>query len=63
LNAHDDFYAFWADGDAGKLSESHLYFSNKKGDKVWELPYYMQSEFGKPVLVSRKGEKAQSGKR
>ena len=50
LNANDEFYSFWADGDAGKLSESHLYFSNKKGDKVWELPYNMEKEFVKPLL-------------
>jgi hypothetical protein len=51
LNAHDDFYAFWADGDADKLSESHLYFSNKAGDKVWELPYNMYSDEIKPMKI------------
>jgi len=25
LNANDEFYAYWADGDADELSESHLY--------------------------------------
>ena len=49
LNANRDFYSFWADGDADKLSESHLYFSNKKGDKVWELPYEMKEKFAQPV--------------
>ncbi len=39
-----------ADGDADKLSESHLYFSNKNGDKVCELPYKMKEEFEKPVI-------------
>jgi hypothetical protein len=51
LNANDEFYAFWADGDAGKLSESHLYFCNKKGDKVWHLPYKMENETQKPELM------------
>jgi hypothetical protein len=51
VNAHDDFYAFWADGDADKFSESHLYFSNKKGDKVWELPYYMKEDLIKPLRL------------
>lgn len=49
LNAHKDFYAFWADGDADKFSESHLYFTNMKGNKVWELPYNMKGDFEKPT--------------
>lgn len=48
LNAHPDFYAFWADGDADKLSESHLYFCNKKG-QVMMLPYTMEKESEKPI--------------
>ncbi len=51
LNAHNDFYAFWADGDADKLSESKLYFSNKKGDKVRVLPYNMEQDFQMPELL------------
>lgn len=51
LNAHKDFYAFWADGDADKFSVSKLYFSNKKGNKVWQLPYEMEGDFAKPILV------------
>lgn len=50
LNADKAFYAFWADGDADKLSESHLYFSDKKGN-VYELPYVMQTEFSKPQKI------------
>jgi hypothetical protein len=49
LNANEDFYSFWADGDADKFSESHLFFSNKAGDKVWQLPYDMEENFVKPV--------------
>ncbi len=49
VNAHEEFYAFWADGDADKFSESHLYFTNKKGDKVWELPYSMKGDLIKPM--------------
>lgn len=48
LNAHPDFYAFWADGNADELSKSKLYFTNKKGNKVWELPYNMEGDFAKP---------------
>lgn len=49
LNAHEDFYSFWADGNAEKFSESKLYFCNKKGSKVWILPYDMKKDFEKPV--------------
>lgn len=49
VNAHKDFYAFWADGDADKFSESHLWFSNKNGKKVYILPYEMNNDFEKPI--------------
>jgi hypothetical protein len=49
VNAHKDFYAFWADGDADKFSESHLWFSNKNGKKVYILPYEMSNEFKTPL--------------
>jgi hypothetical protein len=48
VGAHPDFYSFWADGDADKLSVSHLYFCNKKGI-VYELPYHMEADFAAPV--------------
>jgi hypothetical protein len=48
LNAHPDFYGFWADGDAGKLSRSQLYFTDKKGN-VYTLPYNMDKDFMKPT--------------
>jgi len=51
VNAQKDFYSFWADGDADKFSESHLFFSNKKGNKVWELPYNMTEDIIKPVRI------------
>ncbi len=63
LYANDDFYAFWADGDADELSESHLFFSNKTGEKVFELPYEMKNEFEKPALkVSVDGRQASGNK-
>ena len=49
--AHEEFYSFWADGDADKFSESILYFTNKKGTKVWMLPYKMTKDFDKPIEV------------
>lgn len=50
-NAHPDFYSYWADGNADALSESHLYFTNKAGDKVWELPSDMTGDFAAPTLL------------
>jgi hypothetical protein len=41
VNAHDDFYAFWADGNPFEFSESSLYFTNRNGDTVWRLPTHM----------------------
>ena len=49
LYAHPGFYALWTDGDADKLSPSHLYFCDRKG-KTWMLPYEMKSGVEKPVL-------------
>lgn len=51
FNASDEFYSFWADGDAEKRSESHIHFTNKKCDKVWVLPYTMKKDFEKPVRI------------
>ncbi|MFT3935197.1 MAG: BNR-4 repeat-containing protein [Chitinophagaceae bacterium] len=54
LNAHPDFYGFWADGNPDSLSVSQLYFCNKKGE-VWQLPYTMQTTTVKPLLLNNKG--------
>ena len=53
LNTHPDFYAFWADGAADKLSISYLYFCNRQGD-VFRMPYTMTQEWQKPELVVNK---------
>jgi hypothetical protein len=50
LNAHPDFWAFWADGDARRPSESRLYFADKSGN-VRRLPTKMTKDFQKPELV------------
>lgn len=47
VNAHPDFYAFWADGHGRQPSDSRLYFCNKNGD-VFRLPVQMTSDFEKP---------------
>jgi hypothetical protein len=51
LHAHEDFYAFWADGNSDKPSPSYLYFSNKDGSKVWRMPYEMKEDFASPQSV------------
>ena len=48
LHAHDDFYAFWADGNPDELSPSRLYFTNRSGSHVWQLPYDMPGETAHP---------------
>lgn len=44
LNAHDPFYAFWADGDPRQLSPSHLYFSDSTGRCVRQMPAVMSAD-------------------
>jgi len=51
VRAHDDFYAYWADGNPDEFSPSYLYFANKQGDRVWRLPYTMDAEFARPEPV------------
>ncbi len=48
VNAHPDFYALWADGDAKKPSESDLYFTDRGGTHVWRLPRAMTEDFERP---------------
>ena len=48
MNPHPDFYAFWADGNPDKFSKSVLYFANRAGDRVWQLPYDMEGDFAEP---------------
>jgi hypothetical protein len=55
LHADDDFYAFWASGDAFDPSIVELYFSDKAGN-VYKLPYtmdgsFMNGDFAQPILV------------
>jgi len=54
LNANKNFYSFWGDGDANKLSESHLYFTIDNGRKVYELPYEMKDNQANPFLYNSK---------
>ena len=50
VNAHPDFYAFWADGHGRKPSESRLYFCDKEG-RVFRLPPLMEGQTAKPEEV------------
>jgi hypothetical protein len=47
VNAHPDFYALWADGNARKASKSCIYFSDREGN-VFKLPETMDGETAKP---------------
>ena len=53
VNAHPDFYAFWADGNPFEFSESRLYFTNRDGDEVWQLPRVMAAEEQEPERLHR----------
>jgi len=50
-NAHEDFYAFWADGNPDEYSDSNLYFTNKQGDAVYRLPRVMDGDWAAPERV------------
>jgi len=52
MNAHPDFYGFWADGHGRKPSESRLYFCNQRSD-VFRLPQTMTDDFATPEPVFR----------
>lgn len=51
VDARDDFYALWADGDALEPSESALYFTNRAGDHVWRLPGRMTGSTARPEVA------------
>jgi len=50
-NAHDGFYAFWADGHGREPSRSSLYFCRKTGD-VFRLPRSITEEFADPEKIN-----------
>lgn len=51
VNAHPDFYAFWADGSPLEATPSSLYFATKAG-QVYRLPAHMTTATAKPELVT-----------
>lgn len=44
------FCFFWSNGHSHDFSRSDLYFGNFNGE-IWKLPYYMKSDFEKPIRV------------
>ncbi len=52
VKGRDPFFAFWADGHALQKTESRLYFCNRMGNRVWQLPYHMTTDFARPALVT-----------
>jgi hypothetical protein len=54
VNAHPDFYAFWADGDPRAPSASRLYFCTREGT-VYRLPERMTGESAAPERVDPGG--------
>ncbi|RMG73548.1 MAG: hypothetical protein D6722_03595, partial [Bacteroidetes bacterium] len=53
LHAHPDFYALWADGHGTEPSSSRLYFTDRAGSAVWQLPAEMDSTHARPVRVRK----------
>ncbi len=51
VNAHPDFYGFWADGHGRELSPSRVYFCDKTGEKAFRLPERMENELEKPTQI------------
>ena len=50
-SAHPDFYALWADGHGLEVSPSRLYFTDREGTHVWQLPATMEGETVRPEVV------------
>ena len=51
LDAHPDFGAFWADGNPDRLSPSLLYFTDREGSGVWQLPETMEGPTAPPLRL------------
>ena len=51
LDAHPDFAAFWADGNPDRLSPSLLYFTDREGSGVWQLPETMEGPTASPLRL------------
>ena len=47
VNAHEGFYAFWADGNPDVFSPSRLFFCDRAGT-VWRMPIEMKADEAEP---------------
>jgi hypothetical protein len=52
VDAHPDFYAFWADGHGRQPSQSHLYFCTRQGH-VFMLPPEVEADWAAPIPLKR----------
>lgn len=44
MNAQPGFYAFWADGHTDRFSESRLYYTDRSGKHVSQMPQWFPAE-------------------
>jgi hypothetical protein len=51
VDAHPQFYALWADGNSLERSDSRLYFTDRDGSHVWQLPEKMEDDAARPVAI------------
>lgn len=51
VDAHPQFYALWADGNPLERSESSLYFTDRDGSHVWQLPTQMTGDSAEPEIA------------
>jgi hypothetical protein len=52
VDANPQFYALWADGNPLERSESKLYFTDREGSHVWQLPTQMDAELATPEIAA-----------
>jgi hypothetical protein len=51
-NPSDPFFGIWADANSAEFSKSRLFFTNSTGDRVYILPYTMNSDYEEPILLA-----------
>jgi hypothetical protein len=51
VDANPAFYALWADGNPLERSDSRLYFTDRDGSHVWQLPTKMTGDFATPSVA------------
>ncbi len=56
VDANPQFYSLWADGNPLERSESTLYFTDREGSHVWQLPTHMDAEFASPGIAACDGD-------